>query len=102
MSGWVFLGLTSTKQRIKCLAQGHNPVSPMRLEPTTPPSPVKNSTTEPSHSSYRYLLFSLFQHSSEIIASKKHYVSQKAGKLIHLLVFHFKVATSFTEWTLFP
>ena len=28
MSGWVFLGLTSTKQRIKCLAQGHN----MRLQ----------------------------------------------------------------------
>ena len=26
MSGWVFLGWTSTKQRIKCLAQGHNAV----------------------------------------------------------------------------
>ena len=29
MSGWVFLGLTSTKQWIKCLAQGHNTVTPL-------------------------------------------------------------------------
>ena len=28
----VFLGWTSTKQRIKCLAQGHNAVSPVSLE----------------------------------------------------------------------
>ena len=27
MSGWVFLGLTSTKQQIKCLAQEHNTAS---------------------------------------------------------------------------
>ena len=32
-SGRVFLGWTSTKQRIKCLAQGHNTVPPVRLEP---------------------------------------------------------------------
>ena len=38
ISGWVFLGLTSTKQRIKCLAQGHNTVPPVRLEPATPRS----------------------------------------------------------------
>ena len=35
MSGLVFLGLTSTKQRIKCLAQAHNTVSPVRLKPAT-------------------------------------------------------------------
>ena len=35
MSGLVFLGLTSTKQRIKCLAQGYNAVAPVRLEPAT-------------------------------------------------------------------
>ena len=35
MSGWVFLGLTSTKQRIKCLAQGHNTGPLVRQETTT-------------------------------------------------------------------
>ena len=30
-----------------CLAQGHNAVTPVRLEPTTPLSQVKHSTTEP-------------------------------------------------------
>ena len=29
--GRVFMDLTSTKQRIKCLAQGHNAVPPVRL-----------------------------------------------------------------------
>ena len=33
-----------------CLAQGHNAVTPMRLEPATPWSRVKHSTTEPLHS----------------------------------------------------
>ena len=47
MSGQVFLGLTSTKQRIKFLAEGHNTVAPMRLLPTRPQSQVKHSTTEP-------------------------------------------------------
>ena len=36
ISGRVFLGCTSTKQRIKCLTQGHKAVPPMRLEPTNP------------------------------------------------------------------
>ena len=58
MSGRVFLGRTSTKQRIKCLAQGHITVPPVRLEPATPRSRVKHSTTEPPRS-----LFSLFDHS---------------------------------------
>ena len=36
MSGRVFLGLTSTKQRIKCIAQGHNIVPLVRLESVIP------------------------------------------------------------------
>ena len=40
-------GWSSTKQRIKCLAQGHNAVPPVGLEPTTPQSRVKQSNTEP-------------------------------------------------------
>ena len=47
MSGLIFMGLTSTKQGLLCLAQGHNTVTPVRLEPATPWSPVKLSTTEP-------------------------------------------------------
>ena len=31
----VFLGKTSTKQRIKCFAQGHNTVSTVSFEPVT-------------------------------------------------------------------
>ena len=30
-----------------CLAQGHNTVTPVRLEPSAPRSSVKHSTTEP-------------------------------------------------------
>ena len=33
-----------------CLAQGHNRVMPVRLEPATPQSQVKHSTTEPLRS----------------------------------------------------
>ena len=43
MSGGVFLGITSTKQGLMCLAQGHNAVS----DSGEAPSPVKHSTTEP-------------------------------------------------------
>ena len=46
MSGWVSLGLTSTKQRIKCLAQEHNAAHTVRLQPATPQSGVKHTTTE--------------------------------------------------------
>ena len=46
-SGWVFLGWTSTKQGLMCLAQGHNTVTPGWLEPAAPRSRVKRSTTEP-------------------------------------------------------
>ena len=43
MFGQVFLGWTSTKQRIKCLVQGHNAVPPVRLKPTTPQSRVNDA-----------------------------------------------------------
>ena len=33
-----------------CLAQGHNAVMLVRLEPTVPPSRIKHSTNEPLHS----------------------------------------------------
>ena len=35
MLGQVFLGWTSTKQGLVCLAQGHNKVPPVMLEPAT-------------------------------------------------------------------
>ena len=41
MSGRVFMGWTSTKQGLMWLAQGHNTVMPMGLEPATPRSRVK-------------------------------------------------------------
>ena len=50
MSGRVFLGRTSTKLGWMCLAQGHNTVRPMTLEPPAPRSRVKHSTTEALHS----------------------------------------------------
>ena len=36
--GQVFLGLTSTKLGLMCLAQKHNTVTPVRLEPAAPRS----------------------------------------------------------------
>ena len=48
--GWVFLGLTSTKLGLMCLAQGHNAVTLVRLEPAASRSLVKHSTTEPLRS----------------------------------------------------
>ena len=50
MSGWVFLGLTTTKQWLMCLAQGHNAMTLVRLKPATPQSGNKHSTTEPLRS----------------------------------------------------
>ena len=46
-----FLGWPKTKQRIKCLAQGDNTVSPVMIKPETPLFQVLHSTTEPLHSS---------------------------------------------------
>ena len=42
-----FLGLTSTKQRIECPAQGQNAVPPVSLKLATLRPPVYHSTTEP-------------------------------------------------------
>ena len=50
MSGRVFIGRTSTKQDLMCLAQGHTAVTPVRLEPVTPRSRVKHSSTDPLRS----------------------------------------------------
>ena len=50
MLGQVFLGWTSSKLGLMCLAQGHNAAMPVRLEPMAPRSPVKHSTTEPLRS----------------------------------------------------
>ena len=47
MSEWVFLGWTSTKLGLMCLAQWHNTVMPARLETATPLSWDKHFTTEP-------------------------------------------------------
>ena len=49
-SGQVFLGLTSSKLGLMCFAQGHNAVTPVRLEPMALRSQVKNSTIEPLRS----------------------------------------------------
>ena len=48
------VGRTSTKQGLICLAQGHNTVTPVRLEPTTHWSPVKHSTTESLRSQLKH------------------------------------------------
>ena len=55
MSEQVFLGWTSTKQGLMCLAQGHIAVPTVRLEPPPPPPPpppsnLKSSTLPLSHS----------------------------------------------------
>ena len=50
----IFLGWTSTKLGLMCLAQGHNSVTPVRLEPASPRSRVKHSTNESLRSPYMY------------------------------------------------
>ena len=47
MLGRVFLGRTSTKLGLMCLAQGHNAVRLVRLKPTALRSGVKHFTTDP-------------------------------------------------------
>ena len=51
-SGRVFLGWTSTKLGRMFLTQGHNAVTPVRLEPVALRSRVKHSTTKPLRSLY--------------------------------------------------
>ena len=50
IKGRVFLGWTSTKLGLMCLAQRHNAVAPVRLELAALRSRVKHSTTEPLRS----------------------------------------------------
>ena len=50
MYGRFFLGWTSTKLGLMCLAQGHKAVTPVRLEPADLRSRVKHSTAEPLRS----------------------------------------------------
>ena len=40
-----------------CLAQGHNAVTPLSLEPATPQSQVKHSTSEPLRPIWRVCMF---------------------------------------------
>ena len=51
MLGQVFLGLTSTGQRIKCFAKGHSAVPLVRLKPATLNPQVVHSTSETLRSS---------------------------------------------------
>ena len=53
------MGRTCTKLGLMCLAQGHNAVTPLRLELVSPWSGVKHSTTEPM-GSYDFLSFADF------------------------------------------
>ena len=55
IKGRVFLGWTSTKLGLMCLAQGHKAVTLVRLKPAAPRSRVKHSTTEPLHPKNRWV-----------------------------------------------
>ena len=59
-----FLGWTSTKQRIKCYAQGNNMATPLTigLEPATPLSPVLGSTNWATAYSLHFLWKSKYMH----------------------------------------
>ena len=48
---------SSSVEPVKCLAQGHNAASPVRLKPVTPQSRVKHSTIEPLCSSSSLIWF---------------------------------------------
>ena len=54
IKGRIFLGRTSTKLGLMRLAQGHNALTPVRLESAAPQSRVKHSTTEPLRSLILY------------------------------------------------
>ena len=57
MWGQVFLGCTSTNQRLMCLAKGHNAVTPMRLKHTNPLPLDSHSTTEHIAASMRFCTY---------------------------------------------
>ena len=71
-SGRVFLGLTSTKQRLMCLAQGHNTATPVRLETATP-----RSLGHCAHATHR----------SDGFSSIHWFISQKWWVFFNLLVY---------------
>ena len=52
-------GLNQYLARINVLAQGHNALTPARLEPVAPRSRVKNSTTEPLRSHRIFVMYSM-------------------------------------------
>ena len=60
MSEQVFLGSTSTRQWLMCLAEGHNAVPLLRLEPTTLWSQFKHYTTEPIRSNTKKIILLRF------------------------------------------
>ena len=69
-----------------CLAQGHNAVKPVRLEPAAPLSQVKHSTTEPLRSLWVCLSFCL---------GGKPYIQYRFSATIVLFLVH-------TDVCLFP
>ena len=57
----IFLGLNCYKiMKIKCLAQGHNTVAVVWLEPGNPLSQVEHTTTKPIESYVTVLIYFLF------------------------------------------
>ena len=72
MSGWVFMGWTSTKQRIKCLAHGHNTVTLVSLETSSPS--IKSNILPLSHCTshkFRTLVKSVYRKNSFLISQPK-------------------------------
>ena len=67
-----------------CLAQGHNAVAPVRLEPAAPRSPVKHSTTEPLRSFH--LVENLFLGAQKNLLIEKVFLNtqKQKFKLIHV------------------
>ena len=61
-----------------CFAQGHNTVLPMRLEPATPLSQVKHSTTEPLRSR------TLHHNESHIVAHRYMFNQKVSCNKVHL------------------
>ena len=64
MSWRVFLGWTSTKQGLMCLAKGHNSVTLVRLEPTTP---WVESSTLPQSSLKKWIMLKRDNFTKELL-----------------------------------
>ena len=65
---WPFIGRASTNQKIKCLAQGHNTVSPVSPEAAHPHDQVYFSTTDTS----KTLDKSAYQKINFLVSHPKH------------------------------